>query len=200
MNNLEIENKLKNIYNQIINDQANLKYTDLGWKPLYSVSPKTKILVVGQAPGLKAQLSNLTWNDKSGERLRKWLGVTFEQFYDANLFGMLPMDFYYPGKGKSGDLPPRKDFAKKWHPLILESLSEVRLIILVGQYAQKFYLKNNFEKNLTQTVLNYKKYLPSFFPLVHPSPLNIRWFIKNPWFENEVIKDLKTIVAKILNF
>ncbi|MFA7589583.1 MAG: uracil-DNA glycosylase family protein [Acholeplasmataceae bacterium] len=191
--------KLDQIHQAIINDEENIKYTTKGYYPLYSVHPKSKIIIVGQAPGIKAQESNLTWNDLSGIKLRSWLDVSLNTFYDPECFGMLPMDFYYPGKGKSGDLPPRKGFAEKWHPLILECLPNLELIILVGQYAQKYYLKDNFNKNTTTTVLNYRSYLPRFFPLVHPSPLNIGWITKNPWFESEVIPKLQEIVRRVLN-
>ena len=108
------------------------------------------------------------------------------------------MDFYYPGKGKSGDLPPRKDFGDKWHNKILELLPNVELFILIGKYAQEFYLKGRTKKNLTETVHSYKEYLPKFFPIVHPSPLNIAWLKKNPWFEKEVVPTLKEIVTKIM--
>lgn len=185
---------LKRIYNDIQKD--NQEYTNLGYLPLYSVNENSKILIIGQAPGIKAQLSNSTWNDLSGDKLRSWLGVTREEFYDENLFGLIPMDYYYPGKGKTGDLPPRKDFAPKWHPLILEHLNNVKLIILIGSYSQKYYLKS--KDNLTTNVFNFKKYLPEYFPLVHPSPLNFRWFNKNPWFESEVIPELQKIIKDII--
>ena len=108
------------------------------------------------------------------------------------------MDFYYPGKGKNGDLPPRKDFGDKWHNKILELLPDVELFILIGKYAQGFYLKGKLKDNLTDTVRAYKEYLPKFFPIVHPSPLNIRWLKKNPWFEDEVVPTLKEMVTKIM--
>ena len=108
------------------------------------------------------------------------------------------MDFYYPGKGKSGDLPPRKDFGEKWHNKILELLPDVELFILIGKYAQEFYLKGRTKENLTETVHSYKEYLPKFFPIVHPSPLNIRWLKKNHWFEKEVVPELKKMVTKIM--
>ena len=108
------------------------------------------------------------------------------------------MDFYYPGKAKSGDLPPRKDFGDKWHHKILELLPNVELFILIGKYAQEFYLKGKLKDNLTDTVKAYKEYLPNFFPIVHPSPLNIGWLKRNPWFEEEVVPTLKEIVTKIM--
>lgn len=193
-----LEEKLNRIYKSIKKDLDNAMYTKKGWEPLYAVSPKTKILVVGQAPGIKAQESNLTWNDLSGDRLRSWLGVGKDLFYNADLFGMLPMDFYYPGKGRSGDLPPRKGFAEKWHPKIIACLPDVKLIILIGQYAQKYYLKDQFLNNSTTTIKAYKSFLPHFFPLIHPSPRNISWFLNNPWFEAQVIQELRSLVETIM--
>ena len=138
------------------------------------------------------------WKDKSGDKLRLWMGVDEKTFYSSNLLAIIPMDFYYPGKGKSGDLPPRKDFGEKWHNKILELLPNVELFILIGKYAQGFYLKGKLKDNLTNTVHAYKEYLPKFFPIVHPSPLNIRWLKKNPWFEEEVVPKLKEMVTKIM--
>lgn len=161
---------LEKIRKQIINDPENTIYTEKKWLPIYDLNSKSKILIIGQAPGIKAQMTNTTWNDKSGDRLRKWLGVSREQFYNVDLFGLMPMDFYYPGKKTTGDLPPRKGFAEKWHPLILKELKEVKLIILIGLYSQRFYLKEGNKKTLTNTVKAYKEYLPKFFPISHPSP------------------------------
>lgn len=193
-----IENELNEIRQQIINDIDNLEYTNKGWLPLYTVGHNSKIVIVGQAPGIKAQESGIAWNDLSGDRLREWMGVSKAQFYDTNLFALIPMDFYYPGKGKSGDLPPRKSFSKKWHHKILSKLDKLQLIILVGAYAQKYYLKDAIKNNLTETVRAYQEYLPNYFPIVHPSPLNIRWLSKNPWYKEDVLPSLKAIVNGII--
>lgn len=189
---------LVEIKQQMMQDESNLTYTKNGHEPLYLVSPHARILIVGQAPGIKAQTSRLTWNDLSGDRLRSWLGVSRDDFYNPELFGMLPMDFYYPGKGKSGDLPPRKGFAEKWHPLILKHLPNIKLILLIGQYAQAYYLKDSMKSTLTETVKNYQSYLPLYFPLVHPSPRNVGWHKHHPWFESDVIPKLKERVHQIL--
>ena len=161
------------LYDQIVSDPANADFTEKGWSPVYSASPNSKIVLVGQAPGRIAQQTLKPWNDASGRLFRQWLDVTDEQFYDPDLFALMPMDFYYPGKGAHGDLPPRLDFARKWHPRLLAQMPNVRLIILVGSYAQKYYLNHRAERNLTATVSNFDAYLPDYFPLVHPSPLNI---------------------------
>ena len=183
---------------EIMEDSDNKKYTDEGIEPLFSVPNTAKILIIGQAPGIKAQESKIFFNDKSGVKLREWMGIDDEIFYKSGLIGVVPMDFYYPGKGKSGDLPPRKNFAKKWHDKVLELMPNLELIILVGKYAQDYYLGNEKQQNLTETVFNYKQYLPRYFPIVHPSPLNFRWHSKNPWFIKEVVPELQKRVKEIL--
>ena len=186
------------LYEQIMADPMNADYTDQGWQPVYSASPHSRIVIVGQAPGRVAQESGKPWNDVSGQNLRQWLNVTEEQFYDPRLFALMPMDFYYPGKGKHGDLPPRREFAEKWHSRLLDRMTEVKLMILVGVYAQKFYLAGQAKRDLTETVASYEEYLPKYFPLVHPSPLNFRWRKRNPWFASEVIPALQRVVQEVL--
>ena len=186
------------LYDQIMADPMNTDYTDRGWQPVYSASPHSRIVIVGQAPGRVAQESGKPWNDVSGQNLRRWLDVTEEQFYDPRLFALMPMDFYYPGKGKHGDLPPRREFAEKWHSRLLDQMTEVKLTILVGVYAQKFYLAGQAKRDLTETVASYGEYLPKYFPLVHPSPLNFRWRKRNPWFAGEVIPALQRVVQEVL--
>ena len=190
--------KLEQLIEKIEADPQNAEYTKEGIAPLFSAPKKAKILIVGQAPGIKAQESRLFWNDQSGDNLRSWMGVDRDFFYQSDLFAVVPMDYYYPGKGKSGDLPPRKGFAEKWHEATLALMPDIELIILVGKYAQDYYLKDTKKKNLTETVRNYREYLPSYFPIVHPSPLNFRWQKKNPWFEAEVVPALQEAVAQIL--
>lgn len=186
------------IKEKIMRDPENAFYTEKGIEPLFSAPKAAKIAVVGQAPGIRAQTSMKYWNDPSGVRLRKWMGVTDQEFYETDYFTVLPMDFYYPGKAKTGDLPPRKDFAAKWHPLILADLPHVELIILAGSYAQNYYLKGVKGRNLTETVENYQAFLPDYFPIVHPSPLNGRWLKVNPWFQEEVVPVLQDKVDKII--
>ena len=189
---------LDEITSSIISDPQNKDFTQRGIFPLFSAPKTARINIVGQAPGLKAEQTRLYWNDKSGDRLRDWLGVDYDYFYNSGIFAVLPMDFYYPGKGKSGDLPPRSGFAEKWHPQILENLPNIQLTLLIGQYAQKFYLSDN-KNNVTETVKNYQKFLPHFIPLVHPSPRNQFWIERNPWFGEKVIPDLQKLVKRIIN-
>lgn len=169
-----------------------------GWQPLYAVSASAKIAVIGQAPGHRAQRSGVPWDDASGEKLIDWLGVAEEQFRDPELFAILPMDFYYPGKGTGGDLPPRKGFAERWHPPLLALMPEIRLTLLIGRYAQIHYLSSARYETLTDTVRNFRRFIPERFPLVHPSPLNFRWQAKNPWFVSEVLPELRTQVRDAL--
>lgn len=175
------------------------EFLDLGPNPVVSASPKSKILVIGQAPGTKVHASGIPWDDASGKNLRKWLGVSNEQFYNPDLFGIVPMGFCYPGKGKSGDLPPRPECAPKWHSLLLEQMPQVRLTLLIGQYAQGYYLGDRKKKTLTETVRNFREYLPEFLPLVHPSPRNGIWMRKNEWFEQEIVPELQQVVREVID-
>ncbi|EGV06209.1 uracil-DNA glycosylase family protein [Haemophilus pittmaniae HK 85] len=189
---------ISQINQAIMADPQNKTYTAQGIAPLFAAPTTARINIVGQAPGLKAEQSRLYWNDLSGDRLREWLGVDRECFYHSGLFAIIPMDFYYPGKGKSGDLPPRKGFAEKWHPPILANLPNIELTILIGQYAQKYYLPDN-KLNVTETVRHYREFAPQFLPLVHPSPRNQIWQAKNPWFKQEVVPYLQQRVNAILD-
>lgn len=187
------------IKNQIKADAANKAFTDAGIDPLYAVYPSAKILIIGQAPGKVAQESQLFWNDKSGDRLRQWMGVTRDFFYHSKQIAILPMDFYFPGKGKSGDLPPRKGFAEKWHPLLLKEMPDIELTLLVGSYATRQYLGLPASAKLTDVVQNYKHYLPQCMPLIHPSPRNQIWIKKHPWFESQVIAALQQRINEVLH-
>ncbi|MBM7641745.1 uracil-DNA glycosylase family protein [Streptococcus loxodontisalivarius] len=182
----------------IMADPQNKEFTQKGIEPLFTVPETARINIVGQAPGIRAQESRLYWNDPSGDNLRKWLGVDKDFFYNSGLFAVVPMDYYFPGTGKSGDLPPRKGFAEKWHEKTLELAPQIELILLIGNYAQRYYLHQKSSAKLTDTVRNYQDYLPEFFPLVHPSPRNNIWQAKNPWFMEEVIPDLQRRVAEII--
>ncbi|MEI7801533.1 MAG: uracil-DNA glycosylase family protein [Bacteroidota bacterium] len=168
-------------------------------RPIFSVSKKSKILIIGQAPGQKVQDSGIPWNDQSGNELRRWLGVNKDQFYNSELFGFMPMGFCYPGKSSSGDLPPRPECAPRWHHQLLAKMNGVKLTLLIGQHSQKFYLGNKFKPTLTENVKNYHAFLPEYLPLVHPSPRNKIWQKKNPWFELEVVPQLRIIVQKELS-
>ncbi|MCH4167639.1 MAG: uracil-DNA glycosylase family protein [Streptococcaceae bacterium] len=192
-------NSIEQITAEIMTADENIKYTQAGIKPLFSVHPEAKILIIGQAPGKQAEESGLFWNDKSGDRLRDWMGIDRKIFYQSQKIAILPMDFYFPGKGKSGDLPPRQGFAEKWHPKLIDQMPELTLTLLIGRYAQKHYLNLKSTTPITEIIKDYQHYLPSYFPLIHPSPLNGRWLKKNPWFIETVIPVLRSKVAKCLN-
>ncbi|NQK57910.1 uracil-DNA glycosylase family protein [Streptococcus suis] len=189
--------ELADIRQAIIEDVANRDFTNKGIAPLFQAPSTAKILIIGQAPGLKTQEKGRLFDAASGDNLRQWLGVDRQTFYESGHFAILPMDFYYPGKGRSGDLPPRKDFAPKWHPLILDQLPELELTILVGNYAQTYYLEKS-QRNLTERVKHADDYLPTYFPLPHPSPRNNIWQAKNPWFQAEIIPNLQNILMQTL--
>lgn len=192
------EQKISEIRQEIALHTSNKSLLAQGFLPLFVASTQSRIVIIGQAPSIRAQTSRVAWDDASGARLMNWLGVNEKQFRDTSLFAHIPMDFYYPGNGKSGDLPPRKEFASQWHAQLLDLMPNVELIILIGQYAQKYYLPHNQHSTLTETVRNYQPFLPDYFPLVHPSPLNFRWFAKNKWFEEELIPVLQKTITTII--
>lgn len=167
-------------------------------RPILQASSNSKILIIGQAPGQKVQQSGVPWDDQSGDELRRWLGVNKEQFYNPDLFALMPMGFCYPGKGKSGDLPPRAECAPAWHQRLLVKMTQIKLTLLIGQYSQKYYSGENFQPTLTENVRNFHTFLPKYLPLVHPSPRNKIWQKKNPWFEAEVVPFLQNTVKSIL--
>ncbi|WP_439481515.1 uracil-DNA glycosylase family protein [Cyclobacterium plantarum] len=170
----------------------------LGARPVLAASRNSKVLVIGQAPGTVVHATGIPWNDASGRELRRWMGVDASLFYDPEVIGIVPMGFCYPGKGKGGDLPPRPECAPTWHSTIMEQMPDVQLTLLIGQYAQRYYLGKERKKNLTETVRSFSDYLPEFFPLVHPSPRNIRWQRRNPWFEEQVVPELKSRLSMII--
>lgn len=189
---------MKKLLDEIRNCVLCQTYLPYAPKLVLSMSKSSKIVIIGQAPGQKVHDSSIPWQDASGKELRRWLGVTDERFYDNQLFGLMPMGFCFPGTGKSGDLSPRKECAPTWHEKLLAQVEAPQLFLLIGQYAQNYYLKENAMKNLTETVKNYEKYLPDYLPLPHPSPRNRFWLQKNEWFEAEVIPLLRSKVAIIL--
>lgn len=167
--------------------------------PVLTANPKSKIIIIGQAPGSIVHRTGIPWDDKSGENLRSWMGIEKKDFYNEEKIALLPMGFCYPGKGKSGDLPPRKECAPLWHSQILTQMKEVKLILLIGKYAQDYYLGQHKKRTLTETVKNYAQYLPEYFVLPHPSPRNNIWQAKNPWFKENVLPELKLKINQNLN-
>ena len=169
----------------------------LGPRPVLQCSESSRILIAGQAPGSKVHASGVPFDDASGERLRDWLGVSRDTFYDATKIAILPMGFCYPGTGKSGDLPPRPECAEKWRSPLLQQMQQLRMTLLLGQYAQSYHLGSK-SGSLTGLVRSWRDYWPAMIPLPHPSPRNNRWFKQNPWFETELLPVLKSRVKQIL--
>lgn len=170
-----------------------------GPRPVVQAGSHARLLIVGQAPGRKVHDTGIPWNDPSGDRLRDWLNISREVFYDPEQVAIVPTAFCYPGKGKSGDLPPRPECAPAWHAPLLAAMPEVQLTLLIGRYAQEFYLRDNCKATLTATVAAYKDYLPQYFPLPHPSPRNQSWWKTNDWFGRDVLPELRRRVASILS-
>ena len=188
---------IKDIVEQIERDKRNAEYTNKGIPPIIQADKAAKILIIGQAPGKKVEESLIPFNDKSGETLISWMGIDKDTFYSKEI-AIVPMDFYYPGKAKTGDLPPRKFIAQEYHGPILKELNNIELTILIGKYSMDYYLKGRTKKNLTETVRCFDEYLPEYFPIVHPSPLNFRWQAKNPWYIEDVVPVLRKTIRKIL--
>lgn len=169
-----------------------------GPRPIISAASGSRIVIVGQAPGRIVHESGVPWKDQSGRELRRWLGVEEGEFYDAKNFALIPMGFCFPGTGGSGDLPPRPECARQWHARLMERMRSVRLTLLIGVYAQRHYLGRRCGESVTETVRNFREFLPAYLPLVHPSPRNKIWHKRNPWFESEVLPELRARIAAAL--
>ncbi len=168
-------------------------------RPVVAASASSRIIIIGQAPGRKVHATGIPWNDPSGDTLRAWLNVDKATFYDTRNFALMPMGFCYPGKGRSGDLPPRQECAPLWHDRLRREMRKVQLTLLVGQYSHAHYLGKAAGKTLAETVRRAGDFLPEFLPLPHPSPRNRLWLRKNAWFEAEVVPLLRERVKAILN-
>jgi uracil-DNA glycosylase len=170
----------------------------LGPRPVFQLDAKSKILIAGQAPGRRVHETGIPFDDPSGERLRLWMGIDSNIFYDPRQIAILPMGFCYPGTGKSGDLPPRPECAVEWRAPLLKLLPSAELTLVIGQYALDWHLKDAQMGSLTDTVRNWKQYWPAILPLPHPSPRNNIWLKKNPWFEAEIVPMLRRRIKSIL--
>ena len=173
------------------------EHLPLGPRPVLQLSSKSRILIAGQAPGARVHESGVPFDDASGDRLRTWLGIAREAFYDARRVAILPMGFCYPGKGPSGDLPPRPECADTWRDRFLSRLEAVQLTVVIGRYAQAYHLSES-RRSVTEHVRAWKAHWPRVVPLPHPSPRNNRWLVRNPWFETELLPKLRARVAEVL--
>ena len=173
-------------------------YLPLGPRPVFQIDPEARILVAGQAPGARVHETGIPFNDASGDRLRDWMGIGRDVFYDPLRIAILPMGYCYPGTGPSGDLPPRPECAATWRRRMLAFLPDLQLTLVIGQYAQNWHLGAERQATLTDTVRQWQIYWPSQLPLPHPSPRNNMWLKRNPWFEEAVLPVLRKRVAEVL--
>jgi uracil-DNA glycosylase len=171
----------------------------LGPRPVVQAGVEARILVVGQAPGLRVHTSGIPWDDASGVRLRAWMGIEPDTFHDPQRIAIIPMGYCYPGRGKGGDLPPRRECAQLWLEQLLAALPNIEMTLLIGQYAQRHYLGRRRKASLTATVEAWRDYAPAYVPLPHPSPRNTPWFQRHPWFERELVPMLRERIAKVLD-
>ncbi|HTD06223.1 uracil-DNA glycosylase family protein [Undibacterium sp.] len=183
---------------EVLACRACAQHLPLGPRPIVQAGAKARILIVGQAPGARVHESGIPWDDASGDRLRKWLGVDAETFHDESQFAIIPMGFCYPGRGNGGDKPPRRECAQLWLDSLLEKLPEIQLTLLIGQYAQRHFLRASRKGSLTETVKAWREYAPATIPLPHPSPRNRGWFQRHPWFESEILPMLRGRVGALM--
>lgn len=172
-------------------------FLPFGPRPVIRAGHSARILIAGQAPGRRVHESGIPFNDPSGDRLREWLGITEDIFYDDSKIALVPMGFCYPGTGKTGDLAPRKECAETWRADVMEALPNIELTLLVGQYAMAYHLTDK-KQTLTEKVRNWQSYAPAIIPLPHPSPRNNIWLKRNPWFEEELLPELKRRIKLVL--
>ncbi len=177
--------------------RACVDYPPFEPRPVLRASSTARLLIVGQAPGTRVHETGIPWNDPSGDRLRQWMDIEKEVFYDESRIAILPMAFCYPGKGKSGDLPPRPECAQLWRRRLLACLPNIELTLLVGRYAQQYHVPQA-GKSVTEVVQHWEALLPDFFPTPHPSPRNQLWLRRNAWFESEAVPALRQILKKLL--
>jgi len=169
----------------------------LGPRPVLSANESARILIVGQAPGVRVHETGIAWSDPSGERLRAWMGVDMTAFYDASRIAIIPMGYCYPGRGAGGDLPPRRECAALWLDQLLARLPRIELTLLIGQHAQRHFLGSRRKLSLTETTRAWREYAPGYIPLPHPSPRNQPWFKRHPWFERQLVPMLRARIEAL---
>lgn len=185
---------LETIIREVRSCERCRSHLPLGPRPVLRAAPSARLLIVGQAPGRRVHETGVPWNDPSGDRLRDWLQLGRDQFYDETRIAIIPTGLCFPGTGPGGDLPPRPECAPHWHPRLVPLLPKLQIALLVGSYAQAYYLGDRRRKTLTQTVRAWRDYLPHFLPMPHPSPRNQMWLKRNPWFAQEVLPFVRNVV------
>lgn len=173
------------------------RHLPLGPRPVLQAGATARLLVVGQAPGARVHATGVPWDDPSGERLRTWMGVDRQAFYDESRVAIIPMGYCYPGRGNGGDLPPRHECAELWLNLLLAKLPQIELTLLVGWHAQRHFLGRRSKRSLASTVGAWREYAPQYLPLPHPSPRNQPWLKRNAWFEQQLIPTLQTRIERL---
>jgi uracil-DNA glycosylase len=174
------------------------QHLPLGPRPILRASATARILIVGQAPGARVHQTGIPWDDPSGERLRSWMGVGNDEFYDESRIAIIPMGYCYPGRGNGGDLPPRAECAQLWLEKLLARMPRIELTLLIGQYAQRHFLGKHRKASLGETTKAWAQYAPRYIPLPHPSPRNTPWFQRNTGFERELLPELRRRVNELL--
>lgn len=197
MSNTALNIPLNMLLQQVRQCELCVAHLPRGANPVVQASNHARLLIIGQAPGTRVHETGIPWNDQSGERLRQWLALDRETFYDAKQVAIMPMGFCYPGKGRSGDLPPRPECAPRWHAALLAQMPQLQLTLLIGQYAQGYYLRDA-HKTLTARVADWRNSPTGYLPLPHPSPRNQLWLRRNPWFETELVPVLQSRVRSAL--
>lgn len=189
--------KLKTLLRDVRACTHCVKHLPLGPRPVVRIDPAATVLIIGQAPGTRVHESGIPWDDRSGDRLREWLNVDKDTFYDESRIAIMPMGFCYPGVDKNGgDAPPRPECAPLWHDQLRVHLPNIKLTLLIGMYAQAYYLKARRKKTMTETVKAWRAYQPDgLLPLPHPSWRNTGWLKKNPWFEKDILPVLRAAVG-----
>ena len=170
----------------------------LGPRPILQAHVASRILIVGQAPGLRAHTTGIPWDDASGARLRDWMGVDNDTFYDASRIAIIPIGYCYPGRGNGGDMAPRGECAQLWLDRLLAHLRGIQLTLLIGQYAQQHFLRSRRKRSLTETTKAWREYSPRYFPLPHPSPRNQPWFKRHSWFARQLLPALRAQIEPLV--